>query len=164
MLERESLEQAFEPGVEVQDFLRALVGYLAAPCPSRARFEKLCAAARALGLPAEASWPMVTFFPFVALPSRNVLLLPRAAGPGASRLGCDLRYQETPNWATYVRLRDLSSRLLEKLAPSGARDHVDVECFLHATGARRGPAAAGRATAVPRIPRTKVARASRRAS
>jgi hypothetical protein len=70
-----------------------------------------------------------------------MVLVPRSASGGASRLGCDLQYQAAPNWATYSRLRDLSARLLEKLAPSGAKDLSDVEVFLHATGARRPPAA-----------------------
>ncbi len=164
MIEIEVLQEAFEPGVEVQEFFQSLLGYLSVPLPSRARFDRLCAAARALGVPPEANWPLVTFFPFVASPTRHVLLLPRSACSGANRLGCDLRYQETPSWVTYGRLRDLSSRLLEKLASSGARDHVDVESFLHATGTRRVPAASGRAAASPRTPATKGARVARRAS
>ena len=145
MMEPETLAEAFQPGPEIRDFLHALVGYLAVPLPARARFDKLCAAVRALGTPPDAAWPLVTFFPFVASPARHVLLLPRSACAAAARLGCDLRFEATPNWATYVRLRDLSSRLLEKLAPSGARDHVDVESFLHATGTRRTATTARRA-------------------
>jgi hypothetical protein len=90
---------------------------------------------------------MATFFPFVAVPSRQLVLVPRSASGGASRLGCDLQYQSAPNWVTYSRLRDLSARLLEKLQPSGAKDLIDVEVFLHATGARRPAAAVKRAKA-----------------
>ena len=90
---------------------------------------------------------MATFFPFVAVPSRQLVLVPRSASGGASRLGCDLQYQAAPNWVTYSRLRDLSTRLLEKLQPSGAKDLIDVEVFLHATGARRPAAAVKRAKA-----------------
>jgi hypothetical protein len=90
---------------------------------------------------------MATFFPFIAVPSRQMVLVPRSASGGASRLGCDLQYQAAPNWVTYSRLRDLSARLLEKLQPSGAKDLIDVEVFLHATGARRPAAAVKRAKA-----------------
>ncbi len=137
MPEPDVLEEAFAPGDATGDFLDALLGYLSVPSPARARFERLCAATHALGAPSDAAWALVTFFPFVAVPTRQVVLLPRSACPGASRLGCELQYQAVPNWVTYTRYRDLSSRLLEKLAPHGARDHVDVECFVHTTGTRR---------------------------
>ena len=147
MLETEVLEDAFETGEEVGRYFDALVSYLSVPSPARPRFEKLCAATNALGVPPEAAWPLVTFFPFVAVPSRHMVLVPRSSSAGASRLGCDLQQRAPPNWATYTRLRDLSNRLLEKLTLSGARDLVDVECFLHATGARRSPGPARRAKA-----------------
>lgn len=147
MMEMDDLKEAFEPGDVVRHYFDALFGYLSVPSPARARFEKLCAASNALGVPADVAWPMATFFPFVAVPSRQLVLVPRSATGGASRLGCDLQYQATPNWATYSRLRDLSTRLLEKLQPSGAKDLVDVEVFLHATGARRPASAPRRAKA-----------------
>lgn len=162
MVEIDVLEEAFQPGDEVRHFLESLFGYLSVPSPARARFEKLCAASNALGVPSEAAWPMATFFPFVAVPSRQVLLLPRSASAGASRLGCDIQYQASPNWNTYVRLRDLSTRLLEKLGPSGARDHADVEAFLHATGTRRPAAAPKRVAAASAPPSKKGARAAPR--
>lgn len=160
MLEKDVLEEAFAAGDEVRHYLDALLGYLSVPSPSRARFERLCAAANALGAPPEAAWPLVTFFPFVAVPSRQMVLLPRSTAAGATRLGCDLQYQAHPNWATYGRLRDLGARLLEGLAPHGARDLVDVECFLHATGARRPPTR--RARAATPSPEPKSPRAASR--
>jgi hypothetical protein len=147
MVEVEDLKEAFEPGDVVRHYFDALFGYLSVPSPARARFERLCAASNSLGVPADAAWPMATFFPFVAVPSRQLVLVPRSASGGASRLGCDLQYQAAPNWVTYSRLRDLSARLLEKLQPSGAKDLIDVEVFLHATGARRPAAAVKRARA-----------------
>jgi hypothetical protein len=137
MVDAEVLQEALAPGEEVGRFFEALFAYVAVPSPARARFEKLLASTHALGLPPEAAWPVVTFFPFVAAPARHVVLLPRSTCAGASRLGCDLQCKPAPSWATYTRLRDLSARLLAKLGPSGARDLVDVEGFLHATGARR---------------------------
>jgi hypothetical protein len=148
MIETEVLAEAFETGDVVRHFFEALFGFLSVPAPARARFDRLSAAALALGVPSDAAWPMATFFPFVARPSHHMVLLHRSACAGAGRLGCDLQYQGMPTWATYGRLRDLSTRLLAKLGPSGARDNVDVECFLHATGTRR-PAAAVTKRAMP---------------
>jgi hypothetical protein len=125
-------------------FFEALFGVLGAPLPGRARFEKLFAAAA--DLPAEPSlaWPLATLFPFVADPARHVFLWPKAACAAAERLGCDLRYDPSPTWATYAALRGLSTQLLEELRAHGARDFVDVEAFLHATAARRSAPAARR--------------------
>ncbi len=162
MPEPADLEEAFESGDELRHFLAALAGYLSVPSPARARFDRLSAAVHALGAGPDAAWPLVTFFPFTASPERHAVLVPRSACAGASRLGCDLQFQPTPSWATYGRYRDLSTRLLATLAPSGARDHADVECFLHATGARR-PAAARRTRASAAPPAASPARtASRR--
>ena len=162
MLELEVLAEALAAGDESRQYIEALVGFLSVPSPARARFDKLATAAHTLGVPPEAAWPMVTFFPFVALPSRHALLLPRSACAGASRLGSDLRFQPVPNWSTYGRLRDLSARLLEKLAPGGATDNVDVEVFLHATGSQRPATAAKRAAAAPSPSTPKGARAAPR--
>ena len=155
------LKEAFESGDEMRHFLGALAGYLSVPSPARARFDRLSAAAHALGGPPDAAWPLVTFFPFAAAPERHAVLVPRSACAGASRLGCDLQFQPVPTWATYGRFRDLSSRLLALLAPAGARDHADVECFLHATGARR-PAATRRARPKDGAPAATAARSASR--
>jgi hypothetical protein len=148
-------------------FLAALLGYLSVPSPARARFDALAAAVQELGPAPETAWGMTTFFPFVAAPERHGLLLHPSTCHAAARLGSDLRPQPHPTWDTYARLRKLSARLLEGLRPLGARDHVDVEVFLHATGSRRAPAvprgAAGRPRAPARpAPRTAGRRPTRR--
>ncbi len=127
----EVLEEALEPEDVVSAFFRALFGLLSVPSPARARFEKLFAAADALGVEPDLVWPMATLFPFVADPSRHMVLLPKLACGAAARLGCDLRYKPAPNWTTYNALRGFSGQLLDKLRSHGARDLVDVEVFLH---------------------------------
>jgi hypothetical protein len=95
-------------------------------------------------------WPLATVFPFIAEPGRQVFLSPRSASETAERLGCDLRVDAAPNWATYSALRGLSEKLLAKLQPSGARDFVDVEAFLYATATEKArPAAPTRRKASP---------------
>lgn len=162
MPEIADLEEAFEPGEEIRNYLEALVSHISAPSPVRARFERLCAASHALGVPADAAWPMVTFLPFVAVPSRHIVLVPRSASSGASRLGCDLALQAAPSWASYGRLRELAGRLLERLTPKGGRDMVDVECFLHATGARRPPPRRARAAVATPAPKAGAATSRRK--
>ncbi len=140
-LDQDVLAEALAPGDVVATFFEALFGLLSVPSPTRARFEKLFAASDALGVEPGVAWTMATLFPFVAQPERHVLLVPKSACGAATRLGCDLRFTPTPSWGTYAALRSFSAQLLEKLRASGARDFIDVEGFLHATAARRAPAA-----------------------
>ncbi len=159
MIEQDALEEALEPGDVVAGFFEALFGVVSVPSPARARFEKLFAASDALGVDTDLAWPMATLFPFVAEPARQVLLLPKSTCGAATRLGCDLRFKPTPNWATYAALRGFSVQLLEKLRASGARDFIDLEAFLHTIAAKRPPATDHRARASTRSKSSTAARA-----
>lgn len=129
-------------------FLLALAEVLAVPSPGKARFDRLFVAAR--GLPTEPGhqWLAATLFPFLAAPDRHPLVRPRTTFLGADRLGCDVRAEAEPNWATYAAVRGVEERLLARLAPEGAKDLVDVEAFLHVIAA--GRRAAARAPAKPK--------------
>jgi hypothetical protein len=142
-IESGTLKQALEDPEAALPFFEALFDLLGAP-PARVRFEKLFAATDALDAEPALAWPLATLFPFVADPARHVFLSPRTACAAAERLGCDLRYEAAPNHATYAALRAFSAQLLARLEPTGARDFVDVEAFLHATAASRGAAGAAK--------------------
>lgn len=133
-------------------FFLALVELLSVPSPGRARFDKLFAAARSLPVEPAQQWMVATLFPFVASPERHVLVRPRTTCLGAERLGCDVRYEASPNWATYAAVRSAEVQFLERLAAIGAKDFVDVEAFLHVTATVRRPTprAAAKAAAAPR--------------
>jgi hypothetical protein len=133
-LPRALVEKALDPGDAAEAFFGALFRLLSAPAPGRPRAEELFGATHALGVGPTLAWPMATLFPFLADPTRHVLMLPRSACGAAARLGCNLRYEPAPNWATYNALRDLSTKLLVELRPHGARDLIDVEAFLHTVG------------------------------
>jgi hypothetical protein len=159
-----ALAEAFRDLSAAGAFFQALLAVLAVPSPARARFEKLFAATAALDFEPDLAWPLATLFPFIAEPSRQVFLAPRSACGAAERLGCDLRFDAAPNWATYSALRALSEKLLAKLQPIGARDFVDVEAFLHATATvKERPAAARRRKVSPAPPPPKPARRAAKA-
>jgi len=121
-------------------FMLALAELVAVPSPGKARFDRLFTAARALPVDPAHQWLVATLFPFLAAPDRHALIRPRTTFVGADRLGCDVRAESTPNWATYAAARAVEGRLLERLAPQGAKDLVDVEAFLFVTAtARRTP-------------------------
>ncbi|GAO03707.1 hypothetical protein [Anaeromyxobacter sp. PSR-1] len=149
----EEAEAALADEATALPFFEALLAVLAVPSPARARFERLFAAAGALGDGAVA-WPLATAFPFVASPAKQVFLSPKVASAAADRLGFDLRLDAAPAWSAYAALRTFSDGLLERLRPLGARDLVDVESFLHAVATRRAGATAGR----PRAARPSAAR------
>lgn len=128
----------------------ALADLLSVPSPGKARFERLFSAARALPVDPPQQWLAATLFPFLADPTRHVLVRPRATALAAERLGLDVRFQPAPVWSAYSAVRSVQAQLLERLAPEGAADFVDVEAFLHLLATRpRSPAggAAGKAGA-----------------
>ncbi|HEY6101005.1 MAG TPA: hypothetical protein VIW03_16330, partial [Anaeromyxobacter sp.] len=135
--EASALAEALQDGPETRAFLERLVELLSVPSPTRARFDKLFAAAMALPGDPELAWIIATLLPFVAEPGRHVLVRPGTVRAAAAKLGCDLRWDDAPNWATYAALRALSAKLLDELKPLGARDLADVEAFLHLTATTR---------------------------
>jgi hypothetical protein len=132
-----AVKEALSDEQTTRAYFSALVELLSVPSPARARLDKLFAAARDLPVEPAQQWLMATLFPFVASPARHVLLRPKVTCEAAERLGCDLRFDASPNWATFSALRTLSTQLLEKLKPQGAKDFVDVESFLHVTASAK---------------------------
>jgi len=141
-LHRDEKKASFEDALKDLDAARgyfaALFDLLAAPAAEASRFEALCAAVVALppGGARESGWQLVTLLPFVARPDVHILLRPRFACDVAHRLGLELAYAPRPGWSTYSALLRSSAVLLEKLRPLGARDHVDVEAFMHVVTAK----------------------------
>jgi hypothetical protein len=143
----ESLPEALAEPAQATLFFERLFELVAVPSPSRARFDRLFAAATTLASQPEAAWILATLFPFLAQPERQAFLHPRTARDAARRLGCDLRWEDAPNWATYSAFRTFALKLVEKLAPMGARDLVDVDTFLYEIAAGR---AKGKGKAKPK--------------
>jgi hypothetical protein len=142
-LHRDAEKVSFEDALKDLDlaraFFAALFELLAAKAPEQARFEALAAAANAAmppGAPQESGWALVTLLPFVARPDLHMLLRPRFACEVGHRLGLELAYEARPNWSTYSTLLRSTEVLLEKIRPLGARDHVDVEAFMHVVTAK----------------------------
>lgn len=116
-------------------FFGALLEFVKAPA-DEPRFTQLTTAIG--NLPATtpkarvASWPVLTVLPFLARPDLFMFLRPEPTVAAALRLRFDLHYDPSLNWLTYHQLMTLSTLLLQKLHPHGARDHIDVQSFLSA--------------------------------
>jgi len=160
----DAVKQALADEESARPFLSALVDLLSVPSPARARFEKLFGAAGSLPVEPAQRWLVATLLPFLGSPERHVILRPKITREAAERLGCNLRFEASPNWVTYGALRALSTQLLEKLKPIGARDFIDVEAFLHFTAAAKHPAKPRKGAAPARAPRPVTREAPRRAN
>jgi len=137
-VEKASFDQALKDLDTARGYFAALFDLLAAPAPEESRFEALAAAVAAMtqGAPHESHWSIVTLLPFVARPDLHMLLQPGFARDASHRLGLELAYEPRPNWATYSSLLRSAEVLLERLRPLGARDHVDVDSFMHVVMAK----------------------------
>ncbi len=82
------------------------------------------------GKTAAARWTIATALPFLARPDAFMLLKPDVSKSAAERLRFDLVYQTEPNARSYEKLLRMASALLERLAPLGARDLIDVHAYL----------------------------------
>jgi len=105
--------------------------------PASHTFESLTYAVGSLPAPARGSkvltWPNVTLLPFLADPSRFMVMKPAVAQQMASRMGFDLRYSPSPKWSCYEALLRMGARLREELSGLGAADYVDVQVFMWVT-------------------------------
>ncbi len=137
--EKTSFEDVLADPAAARGFFAALFELLATEKPEQSRFEALAVAAPALaqGVSRESGWTIVTLLPFIARPDLHMLLRPRFACDVAQRLGLELAYEGEPNWTTYSALLESANLLLEKLRPHGARDHIDVEAFMHVSTAKQ---------------------------
>lgn len=79
------------------------------------------------------TWPAVTIFPFLADPTRFMVLKPQAAKKIAMRLDWELLYDARPTWHCFDAWIKLGHELLDRLQPLGARDYIDVQSFLWET-------------------------------
>lgn len=164
--ERVSLEARLEDPDRAAAYFKALFEFVGAARPHRGKFEALASAVIATDPdgPPEAAWPMVTMLPFVARPDLHGLMRPRFAADAMQRLGMEIEQSLEPSFTAYSSLLTASSQLLEKLAPIGAKDHVDVEVFVHTALAKPGrpksAAAVAKATEKSSAKRKVAARAS----
>lgn len=133
--ERMAACEGLKDGVAAGRVLRAVLDFVDAP--EAGTFEGLTAAIGALPMPARGSrvltWPNVTLLPFLADPTRFIVLKPAVAQQMASRMGFDLRYSASSKWRCYEALLRMAARLRDELAGLGAADYIDVQTFMWVT-------------------------------
>lgn len=73
------------------------------------KFERWCEAVKSLPRRQTRvlTWPVVTVFPFIALPGRHIFLKPNVTRIAARTYGYDFGYQSRPSWTTYASLLEV---------------------------------------------------------
>lgn len=80
------------------------------------------------------SWPILTFFPYIARPKQHMIMKPQAMMTAADALGFDLQYSSKPSWTTYERLLTFGSLTQAAIADLKPRNNHDVQTFLWVIG------------------------------
>lgn len=80
------------------------------------------------------SWPIVTFFPFIAQPSKHIILKPTAMMLAANELDYELDYSSKPCWRTYESLLELAELTRVAIADLNPEDYHDLQTFLWVIG------------------------------
>jgi hypothetical protein len=81
-----------------------------------------------------ASWPIVTYFPFIAQPKNYIILKPTAMRVAAEELRYDLDYCSKPSFRTYENLLNLADTVGEHIADLKPQDYHDLQSFLWTIG------------------------------
>lgn len=129
------LRAAFMRTERMPPFLLALADLIDTRLVTATHYDALLAAFAALETPPKRtpmSWPIVTVLPFIANPSRHVLVKPNAMRAAAAGLGFDLKFRPAPNWATYERSLAFGQELLYFIKKRGGEDMIDVHAFITA--------------------------------
>lgn len=80
------------------------------------------------------SWPNLTFFPFIAQPTKHIIMKPSAMKFAAAELKWDLEYSAQPTYTTYRRLLDLADTVGDSIADLKPRNYHDLQTFLYVIG------------------------------
>lgn len=80
------------------------------------------------------SWPVLTFFPFIAQPQKHMIMKPSAMKLAAEELNYDLEYSSKPSYSTYERLLHLADLTGEGIADLKPADYHDLQTFLWVIG------------------------------
>jgi hypothetical protein len=80
------------------------------------------------------SWPILTFFPYIAQPSKYMILKPTAMKIAAQELGYDFDYSSKPSYRTYESLMNFADIVKDQLSDLKPRNYHDIQTFLWVIG------------------------------
>jgi len=80
------------------------------------------------------SWPVLTFFPFIAQPDKHIIMKPMGMRAAARELGYQLDYSSTPNYRGYESLLNFAELIRDAISDLKPRDYHDLQSFLWTVG------------------------------
>lgn len=139
--EKMALRDAVKAPAGARAFAEGLYDFLYGDGDMQSRFERWIATVSQLPRRQTRvlTWPLVTVFGFVALPSRHFFLKPTVTRLAAQRYGLPLDYRSRPNWDTYRSLLTLARTVRSDLADLRPRDMIDIQSFLWVQGSDEYP-------------------------
>jgi hypothetical protein len=133
-------KMALRDAVRVPDgariFAEGLYDLLYEPAPRREQFIQWIVAVSQLPRKQARvlSWPILTFFPFIAQPSKYMILKPTAMRLAAEELGYDFDYSSKPSYRTYESLLNFADIVKSEISDLKPKDYHDVQTFLWVIG------------------------------
>jgi len=125
---------SFRGGARI--FAEGLYDFLWGRGSDEVRFERWCEAVSTLPRRQTRvlTWPVVTVFPFLAVPDRHIFLKPTTVKKAAERWGFDFRYHSRPNWGTYANYLDFAATIRHAIRDLKPKDMIDIQSFLWVQG------------------------------
>lgn len=78
-----------------------------------------------------ASWPHLTYLPFLVFPQEHIFLKPEVMQRAVDLLGFNWAYRYAPDPETYAQLCRLGQILMKELALFRPKDMIDIQSFLY---------------------------------
>lgn len=135
--EKMALRDAVRTAVGARRFAEGLYDFLhSRRRDPAARFERWCEVVASLPRRQTRvlTWPIVTVFPFLALPKDHFFLKPNVTREAARQYGYDFEYRSRPDWEIYTGLLKFASAARRDLSDLRPRDQIDIQSFLWVQG------------------------------
>ncbi len=115
-------------------FARGLMEYLAEDPTAKSfdRYVKALESVRPIGKQRVKTWPILTLFPFLARPGKDMFLKPDVTKKAADIIGVDIAYDSALTWDTYERVIGLGKIVNEALEKRGLHpgDFIETQSFI----------------------------------
>lgn len=131
--EKMSLKDGLDTAANEERFARRLGDLLYGSREYRPRFEEFVDTLELIGAN---TWPVATYFPFIAFPSEHMLLKPDIMKRAADACNFELNYRVEVNWWTYESLLRFTAALKELISDLKPRDNIDMQSYIFCIGER----------------------------
>jgi len=134
--EKMALRDALRTESGARGFAEGLYNFLYAPGPLKQRFiEWIVDFSKLPRIKARVlSWPNLTIFPYLAQPSKYMILKPTAMNVAAQSLGFAFDYSSKPSFRTYESLMQMADLTKEAIRDLKPRNYHDIQTFLWVIG------------------------------